>query len=99
MPNKTVDDWVAKGWTAVELAPGASVAVTYDANTQDLNVKRGQVFDVDGNRVAGADKPRVKVEDTDSGANIIQPDAAYPGTVTVLYRVVEDDDDDGVTAS
>jgi hypothetical protein len=93
MARKTVKDWEAKGWTAVSLQSGVPVPVAYDPTTQDLVVK-GQLYDADGNQVTGHGRPKVHVESTDTGGNIVQPDPTVIENVTVLYKVVDEEEDE-----
>ena len=69
MPKKTVADWVAKGWTSLDLVAGASVDVAYDPATQDL-VFKGQKFGADGNQLKGPDRPKVTTDETASGCSV-----------------------------
>jgi hypothetical protein len=96
MPRKTVEDWEAKGWTAVTVAPDQGVAIAYDPASQDLVVK-GQLYDVDGNQLTGHGRPKLRIEETATGGEIRQRESTGVAVVA-LYKVVEEEDEDEVTA-
>jgi hypothetical protein len=92
-PGQSVDHWEKKGWTSVQLNPGVPVPVDYDPVSQRLQVKR-QLFDSEGMQMTGHGNPKVKVEETETGGTITQPDPSVIETVTAVYRIVDEDDDD-----
>jgi hypothetical protein len=94
MPRKTVADWTAKGWSAETIAAGDTgpIEISMDPATQDLVVK-GQLYDSSGEQLTGARRPKIRVEDTATGAEISLR-APAEADVVVLYKVVEEDEDE-----
>lgn len=93
MPRKTVADWEAKGWTRLDLPAGrVSEEIAYDPTTQDLVVK-GQLYDADGQQLTGTKRPKVSVEQTETGGTI-NLRTASKDVVVLLYKIVEEDEDE-----
>jgi hypothetical protein len=88
MPKKTIADWVAKGWTSLNLVAGQTVDVPYDPAAQDL-VLKGQKFGADGEQLKGHEIPKLTTDETDTGCAITSSADA-----TVLYKLVDQEADD-----
>lgn len=85
--GKTLDDWVAKGWIPLKAAAETehTPEVPVDHETQ-VFVLFGQVFDADGNKLKGHDRPLAHIEDTDTGTVVVFS-APLEQDVTLLYKL------------
>jgi hypothetical protein len=92
--GKTVDFWTGKGWEVAEFAAGdvGPIDVAYDPSTQDLAVK-GTLYGADGRQLTGKGRPKVVVEQTETGGTIgLRSPSDEP--VSVVFKIADEDADD-----
>lgn len=94
--TKTMEFWVAKGWTAYVFLAGEEVSdvIPMDPETQDLELKGHPVFGADGNILKRS--PHMSVAEVAGGAEIRLSTPATT-SIAVLYKITEEEDEDEET--
>lgn len=87
--GKGIEKFLSKGWNALHVSVGdlETEEIAFQ-DTQALVIPRGQIFDEDGDKLKGKERPRFNVVDTDTGAYAVFHDALKQA-VTLIYRIVD----------
>lgn len=91
--TKTMEFWVAKGWTAYVFLAGEEISdlIPMDTDTQDLELKGHPVFGADGTILKRS--PQMLVAEMPGGVEI-RLSAPAPASIAVLYKITEEAGDD-----
>lgn len=101
--RKSIEKFLSKGWTALVAIAGSdrTSEVPFDHATQAF-VLFGQIFNEDGKKLTGHDRPHAHIEDTPTGTVVVflKP---LEVNVSVLYKLepveIDTEEDPGPEAA